>query len=135
MWLRVLLQQGEQSYKDAYDDAGFYLLGGRGGKILPQTLQPSPQNFCQLNLTKSNDVLAKNLSAIPQLLRPQNCLRMPQNHAQKAQNSKIFLGGGGGGGGMPPDPPRELRPMAATSIHYHFPPPPPPKPNILDRTL
>ena len=33
---------------------------------------------------------AKNLSVIPQLLGPQNCLRMPQNHSQKAQNVKTF---------------------------------------------
>ena len=74
--------------------------GGARVKILPQTLQLPPQNFCQLNLTKSYSVLAKNLSAIPQLLGPQNCLRMPQNHSQKAQNSK----NSGGGGGMPQTP-------------------------------
>ena len=66
--------------------AGFYLLGGGGGEI-------PPQNFCQLNLTKAYNVLAKNLSAISQLLGPQNCLRMPRNHSQKAENSKNILGG------------------------------------------
>ena len=85
--------------------------GGGGGEILPQTLQLPPQNFC---LTKSYNVLAKNLSAISQLQGPRNYLRMPQNHSQKAQNSKKFWGG------MPPDPPRELRPMPATPIHCHF---------------
>ena len=79
------------------------------GKIPPQTLQLPPQRFCQFNLTKSYNVLAKNLSAISQLLGPQNCLRMPQNHSQKGQ---IFLGG------MPPDPLRELQPMAATHMHH-----------------
>ena len=103
--------------------------GGGGGGILSQTLQlRSPQNFCQLSLTKSYNVLAKNLSAISQLQGPWNCLKMPQNHSQKAQNSKTFCGG------MPPDPPGVLRPMPATPIHYHFnifh-----PKTKILDRTL
>ena len=98
--------------------------GGGGGKILPQTLQLPPQTFCQLNLT---NVLAKNLSAIPQLLGPQNCLRMPQNYSQKAQSSKFLWG-------MPPNHPRELQPMAATLIHYHF-QHLPPQTKILDRTL
>ena len=104
----------------------FYLLGGR---FSPKHSSFLPKNFSQLNLTKSYNVLAKNLSAISQLQRPRNCLRMPQNHSQKAQNSKKILGG------IPPDPPRELRPMPATPIHCHFQHLPPPKPKILDRTL
>ena len=61
---------------------------------IPLTLQlppppPPPPNFCQLNLTKSYNVLAN----LPQLQGPQNCLRMPQNHSQKAQNSKQIRGG------------------------------------------
>ena len=60
--------------------------GGGGEDSPPNTPASPPQNFCQLNLTKSYNVLAKNLSAIPQLLGPQNCLRVPQNHSQKAQH-------------------------------------------------
>ena len=100
--------------------AGFYLLGG--GKILPQTLQLPPQNFCQLNLTKSYSVLAKNLSAIPQLLGPQNCLRMPQNHSKIQKHS----------GGACPQTPLEncgLWVQPPSTITF------PPKPKILDRTL
>ena len=79
-----------------------------GGKFLSQTLQLPPQKFCQLNLTKSYNVLAKNLSEIPQLLGPQNCLRMPQNHSQKAQNLKKNWGG------IPPDPPIHCKKQRVT---------------------
>ena len=66
--------------------------GGRGEDSPPNTpvSPPPPQHFCELSLTKSYNVLAKNLCAISQLQGPRNCLRMPQNHSQKAQNSKNF---------------------------------------------
>ena len=41
-------------------------------------------------MCKTGNVLAKNLSAIPQLLGPQNCCTMLQNHAlYEVQNKKI----------------------------------------------
>ena len=109
--------------------------GGGGGEDSPQTLQLPPQNFCQLSLTKSYNVLAKNLSAISQLQGPRNCLRMPQNHSQKAQNSKSFGGGGGGGGGGIPQTPLEnrglcLQPPSTITSNIFL-----PKPKTLDRTL
>ena len=76
--------------------SGFYLLGegggggGGGGEDSPPNTPASPPKFLPI---KSYSVLVKNLSVIPQLLEPQNCLRMPQNHSQKAQNSKTFCGG------------------------------------------
>ena len=104
-------------YQSVHVQGSIYWGGGGGGKDSPPNTPASPPKFLPM---KSYSVLAKSLSAIPQLLGPQNCLRMPQNHSQKAQNSKKFWGG------MPPDPPRELWPMGATPIHCHFPPPPPP---------
>ena len=87
-----------------YTVSNVRVLSTGGGKILLQTLQLPPQNFCQLNLTKSYIVVAKNLPVIPQILGLQNCLRMPQNHSQKAQNSNFWGGGGGGGGACPKTP-------------------------------
>ena len=105
---------------------GFYLLGGAGGKIPPQTLHLPPQKFLPIKY----NVLAKNLSVISQLLGPQNCLRMPQNHSQKAQNSKKIPGGG-----HAPRPPLKncglwLQPPFTITFNIF----PPPK-KILDRTL
>ena len=99
--------------------AGFYLLGG--GEI-------PTQNFFQLNLTKAYNVLTQNLSAISQLLGPQNCLRMLQNHSQKTQNSKHFWG-------ACPQTPLEncslwLQPPSTITFKIF----PPPKLKILDRT-
>ena len=107
---------------------------GVGGKFSPKHSSFSPPpNFCQLNLTKSYNVLAKNLSAISQLQGPRNCLRMPQNHSQKAQNSNT------NSGGACPQTPLEncglcLQPPSTITFSI-FPPPPPPKTKILDRTL
>ena len=50
--------------------------GGGGGEDFPQTLQLPPKNFCQLNLTQSYNVIAKNLSVIPQLLGLQTVSKM-----------------------------------------------------------
>ena len=67
-------------------------------------------------------VFAKNLSVKSQLLGPQNCCRMPQNHSQ---NLKKLLGGGGGGGGgggytpRPPPPPDNCSPRLQPPAHQH----------------
>ena len=55
----------------------------------PTNTPASPPIFLQIKFEGIEAVVpvsfAKNLSVIPQLLGPQNCLGMPQNHSQKAQ--------------------------------------------------
>ena len=94
-------------------------MGDRGGgRFSPNTPASSP-NFCQLSLTKSYNVLAKNLFAISQL--HSECLRR-----LKFPNIRV---------GHAPRPPYRTaayacKPTIAFNIF-----PPPPQTKILDRTL
>ena len=96
--------------------------GGGGGGNSPKHSSFPPKTFSQI---KSYNVLAKNLSAIPQLLGPQNCLRTTLSRL-KTQNIS---------GGACPQIPLEncslwLQPPSTATFNIFS-----PKPKILARTL